>query len=111
MPQAVMAQGFSERITLDLWFLKCHGSFFDRGESRQKTGSGFLSLRRGANGRHAKKTCGMKACATGARTRKNNKRVSDEDIIGSLIGGAVFGNCARALEDGIVESPSKRTWA
>ncbi|MGJ8689355.1 MAG: fatty acid oxidation complex subunit alpha FadB [Gammaproteobacteria bacterium] len=99
--QAVMAQGFPERM--DYGFKSAMDLFFDAGELGQKTGSGFYRYERGANGR-MQKLVDESIVQRVQDTQEQQSEFSDEDIIARLM-VALCLETVRCLEDGIVESP------
>ena len=99
--QAVMAQGFPERMQYD--FTSAMDMLFAAGELGQKTGSGFYRYERGANGR-PQKIVDEKIVARVQALQSGSTEFSDEDIIARLM-VAMCLETVRCLEDGIVQSP------
>ncbi len=99
--QAVMAEGFPERMRYD--FKSAMDMFFEAGEYGQKTGSGFYRYTPGSRGR-LEKQFDPEIFARVASLQVSQHGFSDEEIITRMM-LAMCLETVRVLEDGIVSNP------
>lgn len=99
--QAVMAEGFPERMRYD--FKAAIDLLFEAGELGQKTGSGFYRYSAGANGR-TEKTIDASIVARVEVLQGKQREFDDAEIIARMM-LAMCLETVRCLEDGIVSDP------
>lgn len=99
--QAVMAQGFPERMRYD--FKSAMDLLFEAGELGQKTGSGFYRYSPGPSGRVEKQVDASIISRIEALQGKQ-KEFDDEEIVARMM-LAMCLETVRCLEDGIVSDP------
>lgn len=99
--QAVMAEGFPERMRYD--FKSAMDLFFEAGELGQKTGSGFYRYSPGPNGR-VEKQIDDSIIARVEALQGKQREFTDEEIIARMM-LAMCLETVRCLEDGIVSDP------
>ena len=99
--QAVMADGFPERMRYD--FKSAMDLLFEAGELGQKTGSGFYRYVPGARGR-VEKQIDDSIIARIVTLQGEQREFDDEEIVARLM-LAMCLETVRCLEDGIVSDP------